>query len=68
MNVSSANIKLSKTHLPKIGQSGRLLGRLLWQLLKAGFPLMKNVLKPLAKRFNTIRINSSSISNRCSYS
>ena len=49
MNVSSANIKLSKTHLRNIGQSGRFLGRLLWQLLKAGFPLMKNVHTPLAK-------------------
>ena len=33
----------------KIGQSGRLLGRLLRPLLKTGLPLMKNVLKPLAK-------------------
>ena len=33
----------------KIGQSGRVLGRLLGQLLKIGLPLMKNVLRPLAK-------------------
>ena len=42
---SSANIKLSKIQQHKIGQSGGLLGR-----LKAGFPLMENVFKPLAKR------------------
>ena len=33
----------------EIGQSGWYLSRLLWQLLKIGLPLMKNVLKPLAK-------------------
>ena len=33
-NNSSANIKLSKTRLHKIGQSGRYLGRLLGPLLK----------------------------------
>ena len=33
----------------KIGQSGRILDRLLGLLLKPGLPLMKNVLKPLAK-------------------
>ena len=32
-----------------IGQSERLLGRSLGPLLKTGLPLMKNVLKPLAK-------------------
>ena len=30
-------------------QSGRFLGRLLLPLLKIGLPLMKNVIKPLAK-------------------
>ena len=30
-------------------QSGRFLGRLLGPLLKIGLPLMKNVIKPLAK-------------------
>ena len=30
-------------------QSGRFLGRLLGPLLKTGFPLMKNVIKPLDK-------------------
>ena len=48
-NNSSANIKLSKTQLYKIRQSGGFLGRLLRPLLKTGLPLMKNVLKPLAK-------------------
>ena len=48
-NGSSANIKLSKTQLHKIGQSGGFLGRILGPLLKTGLPLMKNVLKPLAK-------------------
>ena len=32
-----------------IGQSERLLGRPLGPLLKTGLPLMKNILKPLAK-------------------
>ena len=30
-------------------QSGRFLGRLLGPLLKTGLPLMKSVIKPLAK-------------------
>ena len=41
-NNSSANIKLSKTHLYKIGQSG---GFLLGPLLKTGLPLTGNVFK-----------------------
>ena len=49
-NNSAANIKLSKTQLHKIGQSGGLLGRLLGPLLKTGLPLLGNELKPLAKR------------------
>ena len=49
-NGSSANIKLSKTQLHKIGQSGRFLVRLLRPLLKTGLPLMGNVLKPLPNR------------------
>ena len=48
-NGSSDNIKLSKTQLHKIGQSGGCLGRLLEPLLQTGLPLIKNVLKPLAK-------------------
>ena len=46
---SSANIKVSKTQLHKIRQSGGYLGRIIGPLLKTGLPLMKNVLKPLAK-------------------
>ena len=48
-NVSSGNIKLSKSQLHKIGQSGGFLGRLLGLLLKTGLILIGNVLKPLAK-------------------
>ena len=48
-NNSATNIKLSKTHLHKTGQSGGLLGRLLGLLQKTGFPLIQNMFKPLAK-------------------
>ena len=48
-NCSSANIKLSKTQLHKIGQLGGFLGRLLGSLLKTRLPLMKSVLKTLAE-------------------
>ena len=48
-NNSSTDIKLSKTQLSKIIQSGGFLGRLLGPLLKTGLPLIKNVIKPLAK-------------------
>ena len=48
-NDSSANIKLSKTQLHKIGQSAEFLGRLLGPLLKTGLLLIGNALKPLAK-------------------
>ena len=48
-NNSSADIKLSKTQLSKMIQSGGFLGRLLSPLLKTGLPLIKNVIKPLAK-------------------
>ena len=48
-NNSSADIKLSKTQLFKMIQSGGYLDRLLGPLLKAGLPLIKNVIKPLAK-------------------
>ena len=44
-NNSSANIKLSKTQLHKIGQSGGFLGRPLEPLLKTGLFLIGNVLK-----------------------
>ena len=48
-NHLSADIKLSKTQLSKIIQSGGFLGRLLGPLLKTGLPLIKNVIKLLAK-------------------
>ena len=48
-NGSSFNIKLSKTQLHKIGQTGKFLGRLLGPLIKTGLPLIGNVRKPLAK-------------------
>ena len=48
-NHLSTDIKFSKTQLSKMIQSGGFLGRLLGPLLKTGFPLMKSVIKPLAK-------------------
>ena len=48
-NHSSIDIKLSKTQLSKMIQSGGFLGKLLGPLLKTGLPLMKSVIKPLAK-------------------
>ena len=46
---TSTDIKLSKTQLSKMIQSGGFLGKLLGPLLKTGLPLIKNVTKPLAK-------------------
>ena len=46
---TSTDIKLSKTQLSKIIQSGGFLGKLLGPLLKTGLPLIKSVIKPLAK-------------------
>ena len=46
---TSTDIKLSKTQLSKIVQSGGFLGKLLGPLLKTGLPLLKGVIKPLAK-------------------
>ena len=48
-NNLSADIKLSKTQISKMIQSRGFLGRLLDPLVKTGLPLMKNVIKPLAK-------------------
>ena len=45
----STDLKLSKAQISKILQSGGFLGRLLGPLLKTGLPLIKNVIKPLAK-------------------
>ena len=49
-NHLSTDIKLSKTQLSKMIQAGGFLGRLLDPLLNAGLPLIKSVIKPLAKR------------------
>ena len=46
---TSVDIKLSKTQLSKMIQPGGFLGRLLRPLLRTGLPLMKSVIKPLAK-------------------
>ena len=48
-NNSTTNIKLPKTQLSKMVQSGWFLGRFLGPLLKTGLLLIKNVIKPLAK-------------------
>ena len=48
-NNTSTDIKLSKAQINKIIQSGGFLGRLLGPLLKTGLPLIKDVIKPLAK-------------------
>ena len=46
---TSTDIKLSRTQLSKMIQSGGFLGKLLGPLLRTGLPLMKSVIKPLAK-------------------
>ena len=46
---TSTDIKLSKTQLSKLIQSGGFLGRRLVPLLRTGLPLMKSAIKPLAK-------------------
>ena len=46
---TSIDIKLLKTQLSKMMKLGGFLGRLLGPLLKTGLPLIKNVIKPLAK-------------------
>ena len=48
-NNSSANVKLWKTQLHKIGKSRRFLNRLLGPLLKTVLPFVENVPKSLAK-------------------
>ena len=60
-NNSSTDIKLLKTQLSQVIQSGRLLG----PLLKTGRSLMKNVIKPLAKSVFIPLFHCSSISSRC---
>ena len=46
---ASTDIMLSKTQLSKMIQSGGFLGKLLGPLLRTGLPLMKGVIKLLAK-------------------
>ena len=48
---TSTDIMLSKTQLSRMIQSGGFLGRLLGPLIRTGLPLMKSVIKPLAKNF-----------------
>ena len=48
-NNTFTDIKFSKAQINEITQSGGFLGRLLGPLLKTGLPLIKNVIKPLAK-------------------
>ena len=48
-NKMSTDLKFSKAQISKIIQSGGFLGKLLGPLLKTGLPLIKNVIKPLAK-------------------
>ena len=48
-NYLSTDIKLPKIQLSKMIQSGGFLGRLLGPLLKTGLPLIKNIIKRLAK-------------------
>ena len=48
-NYLSTDIKLSKTQRSRMIQSGGFFGRLLGPSLKTGLPLIKNVIKPLAK-------------------
>ena len=46
---SSTDIKLSKTQISKMIQSVGFLGRILSPLLETELPLIKNVIKPLAR-------------------
>ena len=46
---SSTDVKLSRTQISRMIQSGGFLGRRLTSLLKTGLPLIKNVIKPLTK-------------------
>ena len=48
-NNMSTDLKLSKAQIIKIIQSGGFLNKLFGPLLKTGLPLIKNVIKPLAK-------------------
>ena len=64
-NHSSIDIKLSKTQLSKMIQSGGFLGKLLGPLLKTGLPLMKSAIKPLAESVLIPLGLTAAISSRC---
>ena len=65
---SSATMKLSKTQLHEIGQPGGYVVRLLRPLRKSGFPILENVLKPLAKSaIMTLELTATSASNAAIY-
>ena len=63
-NNSSIDIRLSKTQLSKMLQSAGFLGGLLGPSFKTGLPLMKNVIKPLAKSV-LIPLRLTGVSSRC---
>ena len=63
-NHSSTDIKLSKTQLSKMIQSGGLLGKLAGPLMKVTMPLAKNVLAPLGLSAAMSAIDGS-IKKRC---
>ena len=48
-NNLSTDIRFSKVQLSKMIQSEGFLGKLLGPLLRTGLPIMKSVIKPLAK-------------------
>ena len=51
LSCQKTDTKLSKTQLSKMIQSWGCLKRFLGPLQKTGLPLIKNVIKPLAKGF-----------------
>ena len=53
VNFLTTDIKLLKTQLSKMIQSGEFLSRLLGSLLKTALSSIKNVLQPLAKSILT---------------
>ena len=62
-------MKLPKTQLHKIGQSGGFFGKISWPLLKTGLPLIGNVLKPLDQSvLIPLGLTAAESANRCSYS
>ena len=63
-NHSLIDIKLSKTQLSKMIQSGGFLGNLLGKLMKVAMPLAKNVLAPLGISAAMSAIDGS-IKKRC---